>query len=612
MPNWEEGRKEWKKLSWRQRARPILAVGAISFRADPFRAVLSLGLRLCGAVAPPVFAVALSRLVASAQPGSPAGSRWTAALVMAAAIGAAVVLDELGWKVTQVLEERTAHLVDKQISGLVSGLPGLDHLERPENLDKLQRIEQEHWLLSMSVEALLNTVVLLFSVTVSVGVLARMDARMLLLPLLAIPGILAGHRAERIRWKVLDEHAGDWRRVYDWLQLGTTVAPAKELRVFGLRPEVIDRHREVGLGMERWEREHRLKGAALQTAGRLVFALGYVGAIWLVAREVIAGGRPVSDLVLAVVIAGQAMQSLVGMTANVNWVTWTFSAVRRWLWFLDYAEKQPRGDGQPAPTRIAEGIRFENVSFQYPGTEDLGRWALEDTELFLPAGSTVALVGENGAGKTTLVKLLCRFYEPTEGRVTVDGVDLSTIDVEDWRRRIGAAFQDHARLELSAVDAVTVGDMDRLGDEATALAALERAGSADVLRSLPQGLATQLGPEWDGGVELSGGEWQKIALGRAMMRENPLLLVLDEPTAALDAETEHVLFERYAERAKELGRSQGTVTILVSHRFSTVRMADLIIVVGDGHILEMGSHDQLLQRGQTYAELFNLQARAYR
>ena len=605
--------KGWKSMSWRTRVAPVLAVAAASFRADPGRAILSLVLRLAGATSPPIFALALASLVDAARPDAPPTQAFISAMVMAGAIGANVVLDELGWKVTQVLEERTAHLVDRDILAKVAGLPGLDHLERPENLDKIQRIEEEHWLLSMSVEALLDTVVILFSVGVSIVLLARLHPGMLLIPLLAIPGLLASHRAERIRWRVLDEHAGDWRRVYDWLDLGTKVAPAKELRVFGLRPEVIRRQREVSEGMEQWERDHRVKGALLQTAGRVVFAFGYVAAIGLVAQRVQSGDMTIDDLVLAVVLAGQAMQSLVGMTGNVNWVTWTFSAVRRWLWFLEYEKKQPRGEGVAAADRITDGIRIEHVSFRYPGREGEENWALRDADLFLPAGSTVALVGENGAGKTTLVKLLCRFYEPTRGRITIDGTELATVDVNSWRKRIGAAFQDHARLEFKAREAITVGEMEHFGDDAAALLALERAGSADVMQALPQAFDTQLGSEWEGGVELSGGEWQKIALGRAMMRDDPLLLILDEPTAALDAETEHRLFERYADLSRTLGESQGTITVLVSHRFSTVRMADLIIVVGDGHIIEMGSHEELVSKPDgTYAELYGMQARAYR
>jgi ATP-binding cassette subfamily B protein len=254
-------------------------------------------------------------------------------------------------------------------------------------------------------------------------------------------------------------------------------------------------------------------------------------------------------------------------------------------------------------------VRFVGVSFRYPGTEvDV----LSGVDLDIPAGTTVAVVGDNGAGKSTLVKLLCRFYEPTSGRITVDGVDLKAVDIEGWRASTGAVFQDHARLELPALEAVTVGDLSQLGSVAAADAAMERAGSADVLGALPEGWATQLGARWPEGVDLSGGQWQKLALGRGLLREEAILFVFDEPTAALDAETEHRLFAEYAALSKRGQAERGTVTVLVSHRFSTVRMADLIVVVADGRIAEAGSHEELVRLGGTYAELYALQARAYR
>jgi ATP-binding cassette subfamily B protein len=223
----------------------------------------------------------------------------------------------------------------------------------------------------------------------------------------------------------------------------------------------------------------------------------------------------------------------------------------------------------------------------------------------------VALVGENGAGKTTLVKLLCRMYEPTEGRILVDGVDLAEIEVGAWRRRLSAAFQDFARLELAAGEAVGVGDLARLDDAGAVRSALDRAGAIDLLPALPQGAETQLGVRWDGGVELSTGQWQKLALGRALMREEPLVVFFDEPTASLDALAEHALFERYA-RAARAGGARGAVTVLVSHRFSTVRSADLILVMEDGGVTGLGHHDQLVVGEGLYAQLYSLQARAYR
>jgi ATP-binding cassette subfamily B protein len=223
----------------------------------------------------------------------------------------------------------------------------------------------------------------------------------------------------------------------------------------------------------------------------------------------------------------------------------------------------------------------------------------------------VALVGENGAGKTTLVKLLCRFYEPSGGRIRVDGVDLQRIRLDEWRRRIATGFQDFVRFEFVARQAVGVGDLPLIDDEPAVEAALDRARASDVIGRLPDGLATQLGKSYADGVELSGGQWQKLALGRAMMRELPLLLILDEPTSGLDAEAEHALFERYAEGARRVGEATGGITFLVSHRFSTVRMADLILVVADGRIVEAGNHAALMRVGGLYAELYALQASAY-
>ena len=599
--------------TWRERVRPVLVMAVACFRADRARALASLGLRATGALSGPVFAAALASLVTSARPGVPLRTSVAAAVLLSATLGSQVVLEELGWKVTQVLEERTAHHVDLEILNMVAGLPDLEHIERPENLDKIERIRREGWLLSMSVPALLTFAVLLLRMGMSVALLATVHPLLLLLPAFALPSLVAGAKAERIRLLGMEERQHHWRRVYDLQRMAVRAGPAKEVRVFGLGPEILRRHRAESDEIAAWERAHRLQGARLVSAGRAVFVLGYVGAIAFVASGVSAGRLDVRDLVLTIVLAGQIMGLLAGATNNANWVAWTMTAVRRYVWLLDYAASKAGAgagaDGVSPPPRLRTGIRLDNVSFRYPGTDIE---VLTGVDLHLAAGSTVAVVGDNGAGKTTLVKLLGRFYEPTGGRITVDGVALDTIDVAAWRRRMAAAFQDHARLELLARAAVGVGELSRLDEEGASLAALDRAGVADLTRALPRGLDTQLGPDWPDGVELSGGEWQKVALGRGMMRETPLLLVLDEPTAALDAETEHRLFDRYAIAARQAADAVGTVTVLVSHRFSTVRMADLIIVIGGGRIVERGTHEELLDAGGVYAELYRMQARAYR
>ncbi|HRC41200.1 MAG TPA: ABC transporter ATP-binding protein, partial [Tetrasphaera sp.] len=245
--------------------------------------------------------------------------------------------------------------------------------------------------------------------------------------------------------------------------------------------------------------------------------------------------------------------------------------------------------------------------FAYPGTT---RRVLDSVSLHLPAGSVVAIVGENGAGKSTLVKLLARLYQPSSGEIRADGVNIARMDVQAWRERISGAFQDFARLEFRAHTTVGVGDLPRIEDRAAVESALGHSGADLVVAQLAEGLDTQLGPSWDDGVDVSHGQWQKLALARGYMRAEPLVLLLDEPTAALDAETEHALFEQFTAGARR-DTGNGRITLLVSHRFSTVRMADLIVVLDGNVVAEVGSHEQLMRRGGLYAELYTIQAGAY-
>jgi ATP-binding cassette subfamily B protein len=283
-------------------------------------------------------------------------------------------------------------------------------------------------------------------------------------------------------------------------------------------------------------------------------------------------------------------------------------AARRLAWLEDYASRADRVEDRAAPQRLTKGIRFDRVSFAYPGTD---RLVLEDLDLELPAGAVVAIVGENGAGKSTLVKLLAKMYAPTRGRILVDDEDIARIPTRDWRARLAGAFQDFFRFEFRARHSVGAGDLPRMNDHAAVTRAASRAGAEDVVDGLRNHWDTQLGPTWRDGIDLSFGQWQKLALARGFMRDDPLVLVLDEPTAALDAETEHALFERYSEAVRQ-GTIGGRITLLVSHRFSTVRMADLIVVLDGARAVEVGTHDALLARGGPYAQLYALQAAAYR
>jgi ATP-binding cassette subfamily B protein len=315
--------------------------------------------------------------------------------------------------------------------------------------------------------------------------------------------------------------------------------------------------------------------------------------------------------VLLVLAAGARLSAYIGATVGeIGFLRgiWMDGA-QRLAWLEDYAAAVAAHADVPVPAELRKGIRLEHVSFAYPGSD---RLALEDVSLELPAGSVVAIVGENGAGKTTLVKLLGKFYAPSSGAIYVDDQPLARMPADEWRSRLAGAFQDFYRFEFRARQTVGLGDVPRLEDEKAVVTAVGRAGADDVLSRLPAGLETQLGPTWPEGVEVSFGQWQKLALARGFMRDAPLLLAMDEPTAALDAETEHALFERYASAASASRIENGRITILVSHRFSTVRMADLIVVLDGAHVVEFGSHAELMARNGQYAELYGIQAAAYR
>ncbi|MBW3537001.1 MAG: ABC transporter ATP-binding protein/permease [Actinobacteria bacterium] len=586
----------------------------LAFKADPWRATFVVFGMSIGPATSPLTALFMKYLVDGFLAGD--SSEVTRAAVFTGALSAAAtLLIMLAFNQMVPLIEKTGRLTTERLIKVTSGIGGLEHFERPEYADKLEVIQTHRNELAGGVHVVTGAIGICLQVVLTAGLLAQVNPLLLLLPLFAIPSMLTGTMGERIRQSYLDRAAERVRQARHFFELSTTSAPAKELRVFGLPRHLVDRHRTTWDSVLRDHDRMAWKMIAVNSAGWLSFAIGYGFAILLVVRQAISepATTSVGDVVLALSLAARVNQLVLQFTGVLLGAFRASKMANRYLWLVDYAAEQAEqtkpAEPTPVPDRLSQGIRLEDVSFKYPGTEKV---VLEGVDILLPAGSTIAVVGENGAGKSTLMKLLCRFYEPTEGCITADGTDIRNFDMAEWRQRISAGFQDFAKLEMLAREVVGVGELSAMDDSEAVASALDRAGGSDVPVKLPQGLETPIGKSFENGAELSGGQWQKLALGRAMMRLSPLLLVLDEPTSALDAHTEHALFERYAGMAAATAAATGAITVLVSHRFSTVRMADVIMVVQEGGLAEVGSHSELMARGGLYAELFELQARAYR
>jgi ATP-binding cassette subfamily B protein len=533
-------------------------------------------------------------------------------LVQVAALGLGLsatgtwVLRTVSTRVQRTFRDKVTIALEAHVARLQASVATIAHHERPDYLDRLAMLRDQVFVLDHMYMSLFSTCGWILRLAITLVLLASVHPALVLLAVFAVPAVITSTWRPVVERAVQERTAQPNRLARHLFTLATTAPPGKEVRVTGIGERLVAERRQA------WERGYqpvarvRVSTAAWHVLSWTIFGGGYVGAIAFVTWEL---GAPAAQ-VLLVLAAGSRLSAYVGATVGELGFLRGFwmDGSRRLAWLEDYAALATAQADQPAPATIAIGIRFDHVSFAYPGTS---RLVLEDVSLTLPAGAVVAIVGENGAGKTTLVKLLAKMYEPMVGRILVDGQPLARVDTAAWRARMAGAFQDFVRFEFRARQTVGVGDVPRIGEEAAVTTAVTRAGADDVVARLTAGLDTQLGPTWPGGVEVSFGQWQKLALARGFMRDAPLLLVLDEPTAALDAETEHALFERYAAAARHEDGT-GRITVLVSHRFSTVRMADLIVVLDGARVVETGSHAELMARRDRYAELYAIQAASYR
>ncbi|MER7705180.1 ABC transporter ATP-binding protein [Kitasatospora sp. NPDC097605] len=590
-------------------ARIAVLLISMALRGSRGRLYGSVALLLLGYLATPGIALLLRRFTDAALAGH-AGTAGTLAFGAVALLLAELMFGHFAHLLYFELGELEESALQEELLTLSNGTHGLENHDSPEFADTLVLIREDLPKTRAALEALLQLGGLTLQILISTAILATLSPWMVLLPLAAVPPVVLGRRAQALVERAKEQAAPQIRLGRHLLALATTAASVKELRLCGTETELLARHRAAWDTTTATLRRAHVRAAALRAAGQTVFAAAYGGVVLLILWQAGHGRAGLGDVVLVITLAAQVSVQVAGalglltVLQGAGRIAERMADLRRW----SAGTVRPGGE-RAAPESLREGIRFENVGFGYPGSDHK---VLDGVDLFIPAGRTAALVGENGAGKSTVVKLLCGLYQPTEGRILVDGVDLRELSAEQWSRRIAPLFQDFARLELLLRENVGVGARESIGDDAVLTAALARARAERIVERVPGGLDGLLGRGYGDGAELSGGQWQTLGLARCLVRRDPLLMLLDEPASALDAAAENSLFERFGDEAALAARARGAVTLFVSHRFSTVRMADLIVVLENGRVLESGSHAELMANDLTYRELYDLQARAYR
>ena len=421
--------------------------------------------------------------------------------------------------------------------------------------------------------------------------------------LAAVPNFLSNSRFAEMAFRALTHRAPEARLLSYIENLLTSNETVKEIKLFGLGESLKQRYEDLFTQFLEEDTSIARRNTYASLAWGMLSNLAYYGSyIWVIVRT-ITRAITLGDMTMFLSVFRQSQRAVQMLLENFSRLYENNLYLDNLLDFLkiEPALEIPE-NGKIAPAPILEGVRFENVSFKYPGSE---KFVLKNVNLFIKPGESIALVGLNGAGKTTLIKLLTRLYDPTEGRITLDGTGLRDFDLQSLHQRFGVIFQDFVRYQFSVKENIGFGQVEELENQERIEVAADKGGATEVIAELPEGYETVLGRRWNRGHELSGGQWQKIALSRAFMRKAEVL-ILDEPTSALDAEAEYEIFLRFRELM------QGRVAVLISHRFSTVRMADRIVVLSEGRIIELGSHEELMARNQSYAHLFNLQAEGYR
>jgi ATP-binding cassette subfamily B protein len=480
----------------------------------------------------------------------------------------------------------------------------LRHFEDSEFYDKLSRARREASLRPLSlIESNFQVLRSVLTLAGYIVLLVRFSNLMVLALLAAtIPAFIAEARFSGAAFRLRNWRSPDTRRLLYLEYVLANDEHAKEVKLLGLGPMLLGRYRSLSERFYAEDRHLAMRRAGWGYGLSLISTAVFYGCYAVIVATTVRGQLSLGDMTLYLVAFRQGQQSFQSILSAVGSMYEDTLYMANLFEFLAIPTERIRSNA-PAVVQPEEGVRFEGAGFQYPGSE---RWALRNVNLFVPKGQSLALVGENGAGKTTFIKLLSGLYRPTEGRVLLDGRNLDDWDEQALRGRIGVIFQDFNQYQLLLRENIAFGSVEHLQDDLRLARAIDHGGARELVAGLATGLETQLGRWFKEGVDLSGGQWQKVALARAFMRDEADILILDEPTAALDAEAEHAVFQRFRALA------EGRTTILISHRFPTVRMADRIVVLEGGTIIEQGTHAELLAAGARYARLFALQAEGYR
>jgi ATP-binding cassette subfamily B protein len=531
---------------------------------------------------------------------------WYLGGLVALELGVAVGGEGLA-RLSSLLESLLGDLFSNRISvRLMEHAATLDlaQYEDPETYDHLERARRQTVGRIGLIALLLSTAQDLVTLASLAGVLlVQLPWLLLLLVVAVLPSFLGETHYAALGYSLLFSWTPE-RRLLDYLRYaGASDEMAKEVKLFGLSDFLIGRYSKLSSEFYQANKRLAVKRNVVSTLFVTLGTLGYYGAYAITIYLTVLGRFTLGALTFLAGSFRQSRDLIQRVLLSLSQVFEQSLYLSDLFTFFDVLPRvTSRPGARPVPTPIATGFEFQDVGFRYPGSD---RWAVRHLTFTFEPGERIALVGENGAGKTTLVKLLARLYDPDEGRILLDGVDLRDYDLDSLRKNIGVIFQDFVRYDFILKENIGVSQVEALDDDARVREAARRSLADSVAGRLAGGYGQMLGRRFDGGVDLSGGEWQKVALGRAYMRDAQVL-ILDEPTAALDARAEYEVFLRFAELTK------GRMAVLISHRFSTVRMADRILVLQGGELADQGTHEELVARGGLYAELFSLQAAGYR